>query len=90
MHHHPVEPARGEDGVEQDDGLGTEADEIAGLGTAGVRSTADCTGDDAGIAHHLAAILLTHALSGLDSLSLVSTYIVTFNAETEKYNLSEK
>lgn len=31
MHHHPVEPARGEDGVEQDDGLGTEADEIAYL-----------------------------------------------------------
>ena len=63
--------------MEQDDGLGTETDEIAGLGTAGVRGTADSTGNDAGVAHHLAAVLLTHALGCLGSLSLVGTALGT-------------
>lgn len=78
VHHEPVEPACRQEGVQEDEGLGTETDEVTGFRSAGVGCTADGSGNDFRIAHHAAAILFAHTFSGLLRLCFVGTSLSTF------------
>ena len=59
--------------MQPDKWLGHEAHRIAGLRTSAVHGSRDRLGNDYGLGHHVALILLAHAERRLGSLLLVRT-----------------
>lgn len=72
MHHDPVEAARRQDAVEENQGFGAEADDVACLWPFLVDGFIDGFGYDSRVRHHSSSILLAYARSRLGSFRFIS------------------